>query len=335
MFALMLHIPGLLTPNGVRTAAQTWSDEWKRWWYTSQHLYNPFINHDHRIFQFYNVAIWSIPVEFAGSMLVYSLIALYLWVVVRMGKTAQATHGATVVFFATATLLYLQTASWVNACFIGGMFLAYLDLHGLDTAILEANLTERARKGLYIACIVIGLYFLGEPTFDGHPEKSARTPGWALLTYIIPDHYYDAKADEYYRYWHTWGGFFLVYGVMHLRGAQRFLETRIARFLGRTSFMLYIFHEPVMLALHDRWVRMIGAATFDGPPMDNWDLSWWENRLWVPDVGPLMLSTRMLVQSGGMLAVVLVVAHFAVRFLDEPCVRLSKAITRKLGIDKD
>lgn len=335
LFALSLHVPGLYDPQALKSPMPSLRLELWRWWESSYALYNPFVEHTHRIFQPYNIAIWSIPVEFAGSMLVYWLIALYTWIMVRTQKSVAHLHTAMCVFFATSAFLLIQSASWVNACFIAGMFLGYLDLHSLDLKFLEANFTERARRAFYIGCMVVGMYLLGETTVDGHPESSVRTPGWAMLTYMIPDHYYDSRADEYYRYWHSWGSFLLLYSVMRLPAAQRFLETRPARFLGRVSFMLYIFHEPVKNVLHDRLTRLLGGFYYEESVRPEYDLSWWNDRLWVPDIGPLGLSTRTLTQAGIVLAITLVIAHFAVIYIDEPSVRLSKRITRKLGIDRD
>lgn len=53
--------------------------------------------------------------------------------------------------------------------------------------------------------------------------------------------------------------------------------------------MLYLGHIPVLAILGDRVSRILGHV-----PLDAQD-SWWNNRLYVPDVGPEGMRLRFLV----------------------------------------
>ena len=116
-------------------------------------------------------------------------------------------------------------------------------------------------------CFFSGWYLLSQPARAGHREYSSTTPGWIWLDSMIPESYDD---NRYYRYWQTWGGLLLIYGVLRIRWVQRCLTTRPLQFLGYISFMLYIVHTSWFRIFPDRFHTLIGYAGANHS--DFWDM---------------------------------------------------------------
>ena len=62
--------------------------------------------------------------------------------------------------------------------------------------------------------------------------------------------------------------------------------------------------------------------------------SWLDNKLYIPDIGPVGMSSRFLVALVIVLSVCLGIADLGTRVLDTPSVRAGKIITHRLGLDQ-
>ena len=91
--------------------------------------------------------------------------------------------------------------------------------------------------------------------------------------------------------------------------------------------MLYLVHLPVIGVLGVRVARFFGQ-TFIGA-----EESWWQDQLWLPDVGPTGLGLRVWASFGVLLPIWLRIAELGTRLLYEPSVRLGKRLVRRLGLD--
>jgi hypothetical protein len=92
--------------------------------------------------------------------------------------------------------------------------------------------------------------------------------------------------------------------------------------------MLHLVHIPVLAILGDRVSRMLGQIPFDAQD------SWWNNRLYIPDVGPAGMRSRFLVTLAVLLPICLAVSDIGTRLLDVPSVKAGKIITRRLGSER-
>ncbi|KAL2257362.1 hypothetical protein VTK26DRAFT_280 [Humicola hyalothermophila] len=324
VFALMLHVPGNFVPQllwpqpkeDVFLEAMNWVVE-------SVRFFNPFQSHSNEWFFAYNIVVWTIPVELKGSMLIYGLAALYALNPTRLSARAY------VLVCSAAAVALLQTGFWSMACFIAGLVLTCVDVYApLD--VVPSFLSRRwgsprTRAVAHHLAFVAGYYLLCQPAHSGTPEYSLDTPGWRTLTRLVPGVY---SENQYYRYWPSWGAALLLYAVLRIAWLQRFFNTRPLQYLGRVSFMFYLAHLPMQYILGDRVARMFGHVAEGAQP------SWWDNRLAVPDVGPLGFNSRFLLMTAVMLPVNMLVADFLTKVLDVPCVRLGKRLTRWLGLEQ-
>lgn len=307
--AIVMHAPYGILPDGRYAVPEpSLYAELRRWIVEFVAFFSPFRTHNGNMPWFtYGLVLWTIPVEFKGSVLVYFLTGAYAFSGLSRSLSLLLLGGIGIV------LLYLGV--WTMACFVAGHMLAYLDIWSLDLSYITRRFTQRAQSILWHTIFIIGYYFLCEPAHGGLPEYSRDTPGWAFLTGLIPKAY---GNDQYYRYWHSWGALMLIYATLRILSLQQFLNTRPLRYLGKVSFMLYLVHSLIIETIGYRVARCFGHLGWDTPE------SWWNNKLPIPDIGPTGFNTRFLLSLAITLPICLVTADFATKWVDTPVIHASK-----------
>jgi peptidoglycan/LPS O-acetylase OafA/YrhL len=316
LVALWMHLPWGIWPESIWTPENTISSEVGKWVTESIAFFNPFRTHsDHQAWYRYNLVMWTIPIELKGSMLTYGLVALEVYV--------RRSGFAFVVCEVITVYTLLQLGYWTMACFIAGLILSYIDIFSLDAHLLS-RFTTTMRSIWFTSIFFIGYYLLCQPAHSGSPEYSSNTPGWRWLSELTPSIY---NADQYYRYWHSWGAALFIYAALNIDWLQRLFSIRPLRYLGHVSFMLYLIHLPLLYIFGDRIRRAVGV---NHPGAG---ISWWDNKLWMPDWGPPGFNIRFLVSLAIMSVICLPTADIMTRFVDKPSVRLGKKITAKIGLE--
>ncbi|KAI2613193.1 acyltransferase family-domain-containing protein [Hypoxylon fragiforme] len=167
---------------------------------------------------FYNPQLWSIAVEFRGSMVVFLLI-------MGLAKTRTAVR------IAVETLLMAHSFGhwrWDIGLFIAGMLLAELEV------ILQKPKSPSKRRivnALLMLSIVLGLFLCGYPR-----DHNTQTPGYMWSKYVWPFTAYRR------RFWLAVGAILVVGPMVFMPSIQSIFLTRPARYLGRISFALYLVH---------------------------------------------------------------------------------------------
>lgn len=263
----------------------------------------------------YDPVLWTIPITLKGSILVYATLMC-----LTFGPLSKPyITGA----LGSVTMLLLHRAYWWEACFLAGTIIALLNsnIGGAVNPARKPGLIKN--KALSYGAVIISLYFLSAPSYDGHPELAKSIRGWDFLVVHIPSAY---STVDYYRFWHSYGAFSLICGLQHAPAIQKLLEIPPIQYLGHVSFMAYAVHLPIFLCVGDRWKRVLGAIPYMSEP------TWYDNLIPIPEWGPSFLTLRALLTYNSTLAMVLVIAHWTTRYIDEPCGRLCKLIAR--GIEK-
>lgn len=307
--AMLMQLPNNVFPS------LPWSEpqasvvaELQHWLDITIWFFNPFQHHDWTSTKNqYDLVLWTLPIELKGSYLIYLLVLLSS---LTMSKRVP-------VVLAGLTIALLQFGFWAAGCFTGGLVLTMVQAYYPDLLDSERN------HFVSYAAFTCGWYLLSEPVNEGHREWSLDTPGWHTLTSWIPKAYDD---DTYYRFWQSYGAMLLIASLSRLQRLQNILETSPLRYLGKISFMLYLFHQPVFLCMTDRLRRVYGNMSLASSMP-------WDNLLWLPDIGPIGLSLRWVVEYVTALSVNIFVAHLATKYIDGPSVQVAKVCSRKLGVD--
>ncbi|KAI5860617.1 acyltransferase family-domain-containing protein [Durotheca rogersii] len=167
---------------------------------------------------FYNPQLWSIAVEFRGSMVVFLL-------VLGLAKTRTSVRLAVETLLITHCFTHKR---WDVALFIAGMAVAELEV------LLRKPKNPNPRRiinVLLVLAMVLGLFLCGYPR-----DHNTQTPGYQWSKYVWPFSAYRR------RFWLSFGAMLVVGPMAFLPSVQSVFLTRPVRYLGRISFALYLVH---------------------------------------------------------------------------------------------
>ncbi|KAI1846228.1 hypothetical protein JX265_010605 [Neoarthrinium moseri] len=169
-------------------------------------------------FGFYNPQLWSIAVEFRGSMVIFLLI-------LALARSRTAIRLAVEGFLVVHSFGHKR---WDVALFVAGMIIAELQ-------VLLKKPERASRLKLVNALLVITLIF--GVFLSGYPrEHNTQTPGYMWTKYTWPFTAYRR------RFWLAISAILIVGPMAFLPSVQAIFLTRPARYLGRISFALYLVH---------------------------------------------------------------------------------------------
>ena len=245
----------------------------------------------------YDFPLWTIPIEFQGSMLTFiTLLALS-----RVRKSAR-------LWIVEIMALYiLHCGGWQMFCFLHGLILADLDYHPSRT--------------ISYLTLFAGLYLASQPTGEKNIILSKGTPGWGLLSSLIPPVY--AKVD-YWRFWIAISAPLIVGSITHIAPIRTLLSSRVLQYFGKISFALYLVHIPVANTIGDTVFRVCGYVR----PLTA--SSKWDNLFPIPMTGPLGLELQFLVAQMMIFPVTLYISELATKVFDEPSIELGRRAYRSI-----
>ncbi|OJJ51722.1 hypothetical protein ASPZODRAFT_456955 [Penicilliopsis zonata CBS 506.65] len=260
----------------------------------------------------YNFHTWSIPVEFRGSIVIYTALQAFS----RCRRNARlAGEVALIVYF-----LYIADG-WFCALFMAGMLLCDLDLLAARDALPPIfSRLQPYRDPIFYTLFGVSLYLGGVPASNFDLTTLRQSPGWYYLSFLKPQAVFDFKW-----FFLFWAATFLVASIPRLPWLQRFFETRFNQYLGRISYAFYLVHGPLLWTVGDRLYAAVGWEHEDSAIK----LAGWFNRLPLPKRGPLGLEISFLLPQLVLLPLTLWMGDIATRLVDEPCVRFTQWLYRK------
>lgn len=165
--------------------------------------------------------LWTIPVEFWSSLLLYMAIVGLSKVHIR----TRACMSLVLIAFA------LSAQRSDIGLFLAGMVCAehHLSRRGEPCAGKTTEIILRELSGLFT--FLSGLYFASYPF-----HKGDRTPGYRWLATRL------SSAE----YWYAFGAIQILWGVTNSMLLQRVFSSSPLQYLGHISFALYIVHMPIL-----------------------------------------------------------------------------------------
>lgn len=245
---------------------------------------------------------WTIPYEWAGSLLVF----LLLLAVSRM----RCYRRRTIVIF-TVLVYAIRMCYWNYWLFTTGMLIAdYVRQAGGFEKLTEST-TPRFRYFL-IALLTLGLWLAGVPEHNVLFDR----PGYEYLYSFHLNNLYNDPQNAG-RFWWSWAATFIVFAACHLRTMRRIFELAFIRYLGRLSFMLYLVHRT-LFELFPHRVRLQLRV-------------WWGDEVYVEKFDRVFNITHQPITAGVYVAtwavalpIVFAVANWAEILVDSPSVRFSR-----------
>ena len=283
-----------------------WYAEFKNWTF----VFRP----GEAYFFSYNVHLWSIPVEFRGSIIVYTT----LMALSRSSRNTRLWTEAGLIF----CLLFMVDGMKL-APFIGGMHIC--DLAHLaerkDLPRIYAALYPYKRYVSYIL-FTVSIILSGVPTGGIRVEQLREQPGWYYPSFFAP-----SATTDYKWFYLFFAGCFLVASTPNISWLKRFFETRFCQYLGRISFSLYLVHGPILWTVGERVYLAAGWPRNEVPPPD---LAPWMNLLPIPKIGPLGLEIKLLLPQLIIMPLTFWVAEMATKMCDEPALKFPHWLYKKV-----
>jgi peptidoglycan/LPS O-acetylase OafA/YrhL len=252
----------------------------------------------------YNFHLWSIPVEFKGSIAIYTSLLAFS----RCSRNARLWCEVGLIFY----FLYIVDG-WFCAFFTAGMLLNDLDqLAARDELPSFLDRFRPHKKAICYAMFAFSIYLGGVPVNGSDAGYLGENPGWWLLSLLRPQAIKDGKW-----FYLFWAAVLLVASTPHIPWLKRFFESRFCQYLGRLSFSLYLVHGPVLWTLGDRFYAAAGWPK----PSRLINIPHWLDSFPLSTSGPLGLEPAFLVPHLILLPVTFYAAEIVARAIDEPSVR--------------
>jgi len=192
----------------------------------------------------YDVHLWTIPIEFAHSMLLFITI---------LGLSRVKTMIRLSAVF--GIMIYcLRCGKWASFEFLGGMLLSEIiqlqqEARAISLKVHEGLSEEEEmstgrrylRTAFYLSLVTASIFIGCWPNWDAH----AMT-GHAWMLKHTPSPFAEMAGEAPSRMWFALGAMAIVWSCSQLKLLQRLFETEVAQYAGRISYAIYIVHGPVL-----------------------------------------------------------------------------------------
>jgi peptidoglycan/LPS O-acetylase OafA/YrhL len=170
---------------------------------------------------FYNPQLWSIALEYRGSMVVFLI-------VLGLSKTRTLVR---VLVETAITAHAFGHRRWDVALFVAGMMIAEFDVFVHHSASRTAFMQRKAVKAFAIVVLIVGVWISGYPR-----EEGPNSWGYGFLSPLWP------FGGFRRRFWVSIASILIVTPMPYLPLVQAFFNSRVVRYLGKISFALYLVH---------------------------------------------------------------------------------------------
>lgn len=256
----------------------------------------------------YNHTMWTIPVEWAGSLIVF----LVLLMVSRIQN-----YGRRTIILVMVPIYSCLSAKWNYWLFTTGILLADYVKQAGGFEQLSDRMSRRSRL-FWIFILLVGGWLGGIPGKRDWYER----PGYEWTDNWIPTNYQDIEGGQ--RYFWCWSGIMIIWGLAHFAILRRFFERPSCRYLGKISFMLYLTHRMIGTILGGqirKQILNILGTHYRNPEQPDFDL--------VEIKGFLLNIVGYLLMWVCLLPLALMLANWSTVLVDEPSVTFAKWVDDK------
>ncbi|KAK8097088.1 hypothetical protein PG999_013032 [Apiospora kogelbergensis] len=290
----------------------TWAAEVWNWYAELKNLSFVF-NSGGKPWFSYNFHLWSIPVEFRGSVVIYTALMAFS----RCSKNARLGCESALVFY----FMYIADA-WYCAMFVAGMLLCDLDLLSKKKELPPIlSRLESAKKFIFYHLLAISFYLGGVPEANRDIQSLRKMRGWYYLSILKPQAFFDYKW-----FYLFWAATLLVAATPRVPRLKSFFEGGFCQYLGRISYSLYLVHGPILWTLGDRIYTAVGWHQ----EAQLVHLQHWADKVRLPKTGPLGLEVSFLLPQIILLPLTIWMAEIVTRLVDEPSVKVAQWMYSKV-----
>lgn len=198
----------------------------------------------------YNIVLWTMQVEYMGSMLVF----------VTVLGIALARPRFRIAITSSLVIYCVLTGQWIWSLFICGVLFAELSHESssktlLPTTVVNKGTTEKIqiskpRNGKLQRFIPDTIAFIFLLFIGTYPEYDAEaSPGYRHLSKLIPAGFEKCEGQFY----PMLSAMLVIFFLENTKSFQGLFTTRIAQYLGDISLSLYMLHTHIELSFGN-WI---------------------------------------------------------------------------------
>lgn len=169
----------------------------------------------------YNPQLWSIAVEFRGSLIVFLL-------VLGLARTRMFIRLLVQILICVHAFAHKR---WDMALFVAGMSVAELDVFVHMSNSRKMIMQKKCVKLMLWSMIFVGIFLAGFPR-----DNPLHSLGYTFAKNVWPSTGYRR------RFWVSIASILIVAPMPYLPVLQSFFTTRLIQYLGKISFALYLIH---------------------------------------------------------------------------------------------
>ena len=200
----------------------------------------------------YDAVLWTIPIEFWGSFVVYTLLLLLARV---------PSNRLRMFLVAVYACFSLRLGSWNLFCFSSGMLIADFNLSQEETNTVPSPDKPSRFRLIWTTVFAVAFYAAGFPTLVYEEAKRNPMPGFELLRAITPTSW---NLEDESRFIWSLSGVALLVSISQLPIKSLF-ETNFCQYLGKISFSLYLIHEFALILFGLRFQEFLITITGIAP----------------------------------------------------------------------
>lgn len=262
-------------------------------------------------FHQYNHTMWTMPVEWAGSLIVF----IVLLMVSRIRNYTKRT-----IILAMVPIYCCLSARWNYWLFTTGILLADYVKQAGGFEQLSDRMSARSRR-FWVFILLAGGWLGGIPIAN---KDFYERPGYEWTDHLIPRNWLDIDGGQ--RYFWCWAGIMIISGIAHFSNLRRFFERPFCRYLGKISFMLYLTHRMIGTILGP-WIRKeimnVLGTHYRAPEHPEIDLLEMKGFFW--NIIAYILAWAF------MLPLALALANWCTILVDDPSVKFAKWVDDKFA----
>jgi peptidoglycan/LPS O-acetylase OafA/YrhL len=247
----------------------------------------------------YDAVLWTIPIEFWGSFMVYTLLLLLAKV---------PSNRLRMFLIAIYACFSMRLGSWNLFCFSSGMLIADFNLGQEETNTVPSLSNPSRFRLIWTSIFAVAFYAAGFPTLVYDEGKSNPMPGFEILRAITPMSW---GLEDGSRFIWSLSGVALLASISQLPIKSMF-ETNFCQYLGKISFSLYLIHEFCLVLFGLRFqeflMAILGVAPKSGTMV-----------YWIVCAAWFTVFT----------AIVWALAAQAEKWVDAPSVRFARGLERR------
>ncbi|KAI9743710.1 MAG: hypothetical protein M1818_003026 [Claussenomyces sp. TS43310] len=205
--------------------------------------------------------LWTIPVEFRGSLIVFLLLLCF----------AKVKHGVRLVLEFSISWYALSYDRWDIFLFVWGIIFSELSAirtiatnstYGIDLWLnKDQTMLRLLRYGMKMLWVTLFLLGAWMGSFPIHEDDGGDvSPFFHPLIDLTPS---TPLAElESHRFWATIGAVFFMLGMDHLEILQKPFTTSLAQYLGDISYGFYVVHWTILRSI-GRFIPVLFIALME------------------------------------------------------------------------